>query len=117
MLVLSVGRMVCATSAVCASWSIIAGFCSFTDGMTLLLKTSVLVHHSKKTVVRSAWKPFFFLLLLSLLLPSPSPIAAIDYGLLTLELDVESFFSALVWFTAFLCSRGVDMSVDARLVA
>lgn len=112
MLVLSVGRMVCATSAVCASWSIIAGFCSFTDGMTLLLKTRVLVHHSKKTAVRSAWKPFFFFLL-----PASSPIAAIDHELLTLELDVASFFSAPVWFTAFLCSRGVDMSVDALLVA
>jgi hypothetical protein len=42
MRVLSVGRMVCATSAVCASWSIITGFCSFTNGMTMLLKTRVL---------------------------------------------------------------------------
>lgn len=68
MLVLSVGRMVCATSAVCASWSIIAGFCSFTNGMTLLLKTRVLAHHSKISAVRSAWKPCS-----SVCLPSPPP--------------------------------------------
>jgi hypothetical protein len=114
-LVLGVGRMVSTASAVCASWSIITVFCSFANGMTLLLKTRLLAHHSKKPAVRSAWKPFFFSSFF--LLFHPSSIATTDHESLTLELDAASFLSAPVWFTAFFCSRGADKSVDTRLLA